>query len=99
MCTSEPHLQKDRSIKMEGYECFLCNRTVRHKEDPKIFGEIGTFVKDDLFNKYDINIIDKSIQGILGLLFKNKSSGFSFIVFNCYLRQISSPYGKTDTQF
>ncbi len=36
---------------------------------------------------------------MLGLLFKNKLFGFSFIVFNCYLRLISSPYGKNDTPF
>ncbi len=78
---------------------FLYNRTVRHKDAPKICGGIGTFVKDDLFNKYNINIIDKSIEGILGLLFKNKLSGFFFIVFNCYLPPISSPYGKNDTHF
>ncbi len=66
VCMSETHLQKGQSIKIEDYECFLYNRTVRHKDAPKIFGGIGTFVEDDLFNKYYIHIIDKSIEGILG---------------------------------
>ncbi len=65
----ETHSQNDQSIIIEGYECLLYNRTVRHKDAHKIFGGIGTFVQDNLFNKYDINIIDKSIDGILGLLF------------------------------
>ncbi len=84
---------------MDMNEYFPYNRTITYKDAPKTFGGIGTFVKDILFDLCDVKSIDKSIEGIQGLMFKNKFSEFSFIVFNCYLAPTSSPYGKNETEF
>ncbi len=99
LCISETHFQKEQTLRMDGYEYFPYNRTITHKDAPKTFGGIGTFLKDTLLDLYDVKSIDKSIEGIQGLMFKNKFTEFSFIVFNCYLAPLSSPYGKNETEF
>ncbi len=99
LCISETHLQKERTLRIDGYEYVPYNRTITHKDAPKTFGVIETFVKDTRFDLYDVKSIDKNIEGIQGLMFKYRFAEFSFIVFNCYLALVSSPYGKNETEF
>ncbi len=77
----------------------LHNRTVSHVNAPKMFGDVGTFVKENLFNLFDVSIIDESFEGIQGLLFIDKNSGIKFITYSCYLASYGSPYGYMSTDF
>ncbi len=57
LCISETHLLGGNTIKIENY-FYLHNRKPIHRNAPKTFGGVGTFVIDTLFNIYDIVIID-----------------------------------------
>ena len=43
--------------------------------------------------------MDKEIDGIIGVKFTNKYSGFFLMIFSCYLSPENSPWGRNDTQF
>ncbi len=40
LCISETHLQKEHTLRIDGYEYFPYNRTITHKDAPKTFGGI-----------------------------------------------------------
>ena len=52
-----------------------------------------------LFKKYWISILDKSYDGILCVLFKDKISEYCFIVYSCYLPPEHSPHGRDSNAF
>ena len=62
-------------------------------------GGVGIFIKDSLYNTYNISILDKSYDGILALLFKDKVTSFCFALYCCYLPPENSPYGRDNTAF
>ena len=62
-------------------------------------GGVGLFVKHSLFSTFDVSIIDRSIDGILGMLFTHKVTEYKFIVFSCYLPPEDSPWGRDSTSF
>ena len=62
-------------------------------------GGVGLFVKHSLFSTFDVSIIDRSIDGILGVLFTHKVTEYKFIVFSCYLPPEDSPWGRDSTSF
>ncbi len=99
LCVSETHLEKDEQICIDGYKYFEHNRKFKHIRALKIYGGIGIFVTYNLCDVYKIHIIDKSLEGILGLKFTDKVSGYNFIIYACYLAPDNSPYGKNSTEF
>ncbi len=84
---TETHLEKDENIKMTGYTFISHHRTIKHVKAPKIHGGVG-LVKDMLYNKFNITVIDKNLEGILGVKFVDKNTEKDFIIFTCML---SSP--------
>ncbi len=72
---------------------------ITHRNAPKTFGGIGIFVKLDLLDSYNVNIIDQCVEGIQIIQFNEKVSGFTFIVGNCYLAPYNSIYGNISTEF
>ena len=62
-------------------------------------GGVGLFVKHSLFSTFDVSIIDRSIDGILGVLFTHKVTEYKFIVFSCNLPPEDSPWGRDSTSF
>lgn len=42
-------------------------------------------VKNEIFRSYRVSLIDKSIDGIIGVQFKHLVSEYCFIIFSCYL--------------
>ncbi len=68
LCISEGHQGKERNIKIENYEYFPHNRTVTHKDTPKMFGGIEIFVKNTIFECYNISVVNRSVKGIQCLL-------------------------------
>ena len=61
---------------------------------PKPSGGVGILVQNWLTDHFEINMIDKTYDGILGIKFKNHNSDFEFIVYACYLPPEHSNRGK-----
>ncbi len=64
LCVSETHLKGNDTILIDNYKCFPHNRTVSHVNAPKMFGGVSTFVKQNLFNLFDVSVIDVSFEVI-----------------------------------
>ncbi len=79
LCVSETHLKGNDTILIDNYKLCLHNRTVSHVKAPIMFGGVGTFVKENLFNLFDVSVMDESFEGIQGLLFSDKNSGIKFL--------------------
>ena len=97
----ETHLGDNSSNQpsLEGYEWVGHCRKTKHVKSKKTYGGIGIFIKRMLYDTYNISVIDKTFEGILGVLFKDKISDYSFTVFCCYLPPENSPYGRDSTAF
>ncbi len=44
---------------MTGYTFISHHRTIKHVKAPKIHGGVGLLVKDMMYNKFNITVIDK----------------------------------------
>ena len=62
-------------------------------------GGTGLFIKNVLYNDWNIDITDKSFEGIFGVQFSNKQSNYVFIVFSCYLPPEGYTRGHDGTTF
>ncbi len=60
----ETHLKGNNTILIDNYNFFLHNITVSHVNAPKMFGHVSTFVKENLFNLFDVSVIVESFEGI-----------------------------------
>ena len=75
------------------------NRKICHRRAPKTFGGVGTLVSKNVYNWYDVSVIDNCVDGIQAVQFIDKASHYSFIVYNCYLPPVNSVYGQTSVDF
>ena len=98
-CLSETHLDKNSSLDCEGYTCYVNNRKSKHLRAPKPSGGVAILVKDNVFNDFQIRVIDKEYDGILGLKFTNIHTDFTFIILSCYLSPENSVWGRNPTNF
>ena len=57
-------------------------------------GGVGLFVKDSMFRTFKVSVMDRSAEGILGVLFTHKFSDYKFIVFSCYLPPSPPPMAE-----
>ena len=58
-------------------------------------GGVAVLIRDYLLYHYDVNLIDKKCDGIVGVELKNKTSGYTIHVYACYLPPVDSPYSNT----
>ena len=70
-----------------------------HVNAPKGSGGVGIFVRNALFETFDISVIDRSYDGILGLALSNKVTSYKIAVFAAYLPPENSPWGRNATDF
>ena len=94
ICISETHLPVDNVIHISGYRWFGFNRSDSHENAPKPSGGVGILVQNWLTDHFEIKVIDKTYDGILGIKFKNHNSDFEFIVYACYLPPEHSNRGR-----
>ena len=89
-CLIETHLDKDRSIDCDGYTCYLHNRSSRHRNPSKASGGIAILIKDVLFDKYKIEIIDKEIDGLMGIQLTDINTEFNWCCMHaiCLLKNL-----------
>ena len=75
------------------------NRQEQHKNAPSPSGGVAILVKNEIFQDYNVEIIDKSYDGILGIKCTHKVSNFTAIIFACYLPPQNSPWGRDSSSF
>ena len=97
----ETHLDSNTSNQplLDGYRWFGHCRNIRHIRSKLTYGGIGLFIRESMFDTYTISILDKSYEGILCLLFRDKISEYTFTVYCCYLAPEQSPYGRNSAAF
>lgn len=97
----ETHLSGVMGLDLKdlGYEWYGFNRTHIHKDAPKASGGVGFLIRTDIMRQYEVNIMDKCIDGILGIQFNDKFTDFKFIAFVCYLPPENSPWGRDALAF
>ena len=66
---------------------------------PKGSGGVGLLVKNWLYRTYNVDIIDKSFEGILGVQFHDKENDFTLVVYSVYLPPENSPRGRDASTF
>ena len=81
---NETHLTGSDVIAIEGYTWFGHNRKT-HIRAPRGSGGVGILVKNKIFSSYSVRVIDKSMDGLIGLELKNLITEYCFIIFSCYL--------------
>lgn len=67
---NETHLSGDSVIEIAGYSWFGNNRN-RHLRAPKGTGGVGVLVKNERFEHFKIEVVDKSMEGIIGVRFEH----------------------------
>ena len=101
ICISETHMENnsENQPNLENYTWYGHCRTFRHVRANRTHGGVGIFVRDSIFECYNVSTLDKSYDGILGLLFKNKTTNYMFSVYSCYLPPENSPHGRDSVNF
>ena len=94
ICLSETHLRDNDTIELTGYTWLSHNRQSLHRRARTGSGGCGILVKDSLLTQFTYNIIDNTIEGLLGVKFTNKITDFTFVVYSCYLPPESSERGR-----
>ena len=98
-CICETHLEGAAVIEIEGYTWFGHNRLYRNRNAPKGSGGVGILIKKTLCNQLKVDIIDKSIDGILCIGITNRSRTISMCIYVCYLSPESSVWGRDANYF
>ena len=82
---SETHLKDNDLISIPDFTWFGFNRRGIHKKARKASGGVGIFVRDSLFRHFNVNIVDQSMQGIIGIELVNKATDYIVRLYSCYL--------------
>ena len=101
MCITETHLDNSKLelCNIEGYKFIPNCRSHKHVNSPHTFGGVGIFVKEPLYQYYDVIIEDRSYDGILQIQLKQKIDNLSVIIVCCYLPPEKSPWCCSDDFF
>ena len=74
----ETHLINDNALEVDVYTWYGHNRGYKHVHAPKGSGGVGMLVNNQSFT---VSIIDKAVEGIMGILLVNKSNDRSIAGF------------------
>ena len=96
---NETHHGPEDKLELDDYIGFTHPRLKKHRNINRYFGGVGVLVKRSVLNVFDVCVVDKSTQDLLILLFENKASDISFLVFAGYLPPENSPYGRNSSHF
>ena len=75
------------------------NRRDIHRDAPKSSGGVGILVKQWVCDTYNISLIGKTVDGILGVKFVHKETDSDVVVFSCYLPPENSTRGRDAQTF
>ncbi len=86
ICVNETHLPGTEELVLEGYRWFGHNRSKQHIRAPKGSGGVGIFVSTSLLDGFNVELYDKTYDGILGIRLQ-RITEYSVYVFSvCHLR-------------
>lgn len=95
---NETHLRRDDKIDFEGYSWFGHNRML-HKRAKKASGGVGILVKNYLLDYFRIQVVDKSMDDIIGVRLEHRELQYSLVIFSCYLPPEGSTRGRDSVTF
>ena len=95
----ETHLYDDQKVTVNGYKCFPHNRSLTHVNARRNYGGVCVLVKNMLFNEYNVEVVDKSYDGILALTLLNKNTDYCVLLIAGYLPPERSPWGRDALSF
>ena len=95
----ETHLSGQNIIEIDSYTWIGYNRRDIHRDAPKSSGGVGILIKQWVCDTYNISVIDKTVDGILGVKFVHKETDSDFVVFSCYLPPENSTRGRDAQTF
>ena len=98
-CISETHLRNNESIIIPGYSSFMFNRVLTHVNAITGSGGVCILVNHKITAEYDIAIVDKCIDGVLGLSFTDVVTNSQIVIFCCYLPPENSLWGREPNMF
>ena len=96
MSLCESHLTNENKISVPGYTWFGFNRSKIHRKAPKAS---GVLVKNWLFELFNVSVVEKTFDGILGIKFTGHSTDFEFLVVACHLPPENSSRGRDAQSF
>ena len=96
---TETHWIRDHKSEIVDYVCFHNNRKGVHKDAKKGSGGVAIMIKNEILENHKVSIIDKEIDGILGIELVNRLSGFQSVYFCCYLSPENSVWGRDSDSF
>ena len=82
---AETHLLSQARLELHGYEWFGHNRELIHKRAKRGSGGVGFFIKNDVCDNFDIQILDDNFEGILWLKMVHKIDKSVILPCVCYL--------------
>ena len=89
---SETLLKDNDLIRIPDFTWFGFNRRGIYKKASKDSGGVGILVRDSLFRHFNVNIVEQSVQGIIGLELVNKATDYIVRLYSCYLPPEGSPW-------
>ena len=99
ICINETHLKNNQTIAFDGYKFYSHNRQLTHINAPKGSGGVGILVHNNIYEEYEISVIDKSFEGILGILLTSKQTDYKIVIYSVYLPPENSPWGRNAMEF
>lgn len=81
----ETFLKGSQEPKIDGFTWIGNNRGNLHANAHRGSGGVGAFLKNELFDFYDITTLDKSVEDILWIKVKCKTSDYILCIAICYL--------------
>ena len=92
-------MRDNSEIYIPGYQWYGNNRSLINLRARKGSGGTGILVKDTVYKNYSVKIIDKTIDGIIGIQLVDKISEYTVVIFSCYLPPDNSPYALNVNDF
>ena len=96
---NETWIRDKDDITIDGYHWISHRRQMLNRRARTGSGGVGIFIADHLYQQYDIQVIDKSHEGILAISLSNKVSGYKLSFITAYLPPDNSLYGRDSTSF
>ena len=98
-CLCETWLRETNAIVYEGYTWIGQNRCKIAKKAVRGSGGVGMLVKHNVYNKFKVNVVDTSYEGILWVKFEHRENPpVTLLVCVCYLPPSRSSRGDTSLE-
>ena len=100
LTVAETHLIGNNELRVAGYTWVWQNRTNIHINAKNVSGGVGLLIINTFASSYNIQVLDKSREGIFWMNFKHILNGICFNLCVCYLPpEGSSGYVNVDECF